>query len=350
MFDLAPSETSCADTRVSGPKPHAPLQQSRPWLRALRLLGRDARIEAFGDHTALVIRQTKPVIGNTALLTRAQLDLTPAAARELRALCGTRHLLVNAETPDDADALRAAGFRRMAAPRQIAEVSLDPSSDAMAAGLHGKWRNRLRKGLSSGLFVTRRPLPPSPSHWIFRAEAAQAKALSYQPLPPRLIAAIAACTPGAPQIFTAYLGAEKLAALVFLRHGRRATYQIGWTTRAGREKCAGHALMWRAMLDLQTMGVELLDLGSADSGQNPGLARFKCGTGARIRPLGGTWLSSTWLDTGWMRRRPVTRSERPSVTVHERTCSAQSASARALPDAATSASRSPADSGPRARH
>jgi hypothetical protein len=33
-----------------------------------------------------------------------------------------------------------------------------------------------------------------------------------------------------------------------------------------------------------------LDLGTVDTENAPGLARFKIGSGAQIRSLGGTWL------------------------------------------------------------
>jgi hypothetical protein len=49
------------------------------------------------------------------------------------------------------------------------------------------------------------------------------------------------------------------------------------------------------MQALQATGVEVIDLGLAEPDRAAGLARFKLGTGARLRRLGGSWLSSCAL-------------------------------------------------------
>ena len=195
-------------------------------------------------------------------------------------------------------ALAAAGFHRIGAPRQVADLVLRSNAAEMARALAPKWRNRLRHGQAQGLVLRRRAMPADPDNWLLRAEARQAARLWYQPLPPEMIAALAAARPGAAQLFTAYHMGQRVAAMLFLRHGRDATYQIGWTGEAGRKRSAGPVLMWQAMVDLQQMGVDRIDLGAADPDAAPGLARFKLGTGAELRTLGGTW-----LDTAWARRK-----------------------------------------------
>ena len=50
------------------------------------------------------------------------------------------------------------------------------------------------------------------------------------------------------------------------------------------------SLLLRAAEALWAEGVRWLDLGSLDSERAPGLARFKLGTGAELRPLGATCL------------------------------------------------------------
>ncbi len=295
MFDLVP-DPACAGMPPSGV---VALQQSHQWQAAIRLLGSQARVQDLGTARAVVIHRTLPAIGSTALVSRADLGLTQHTAFDLRLRLGARHLVVNSETSSDAHALAAAGFFRIAAPRRIAELPLLPSTDRMAAALHPKWRNRARKGQNQGLTLTRRPMPADQRYWLLRAEAAQARRLRYRPLPPNLIAAIAACSPGSAQVFTAFHRGQRVAAMLFLRHGRQATYQIGWTNPDGRHLSAAQALMWKAMVDLQALGVDWIDLGAADATQAPGLVHFKRGTGAKLRDLGGTW-----LQTAWMQRRP----------------------------------------------
>ncbi|MEX3015767.1 GNAT family N-acetyltransferase [Gymnodinialimonas hymeniacidonis] len=292
MFDCAPLSSA------SHTQPLVPLQQSEVWLRATCTLGSDARRERVGDACVLTLRKSLPIIGELALLSRAQLNLTAEGAANLRETLGARHLIVNSDTFDDAVALAQAGFHNIGAPRMVAELPLDAPPEQMAHRLAPKWRNRLRHGQSQRLELRRRLMPADPDHWLLRAEATQSARLWYQPLPPEMIAALAASKPGCAQLFTAYHLGQRICAMLFLRHGGTATYQIGWTTEEGRKRSAGPVLMWRAMVELQQMGVSAIDLGAADPERAPGLVRFKRGTGAELRALGGTW-----LDTSWARRK-----------------------------------------------
>lgn len=289
MFDLS---------HTISDRPLVALQQSDLWAQACRKLGSEAHREQIGPAQALVLRNRLPIVGGMALISRANLHLSPDQAADLRTQLEVRHLVINAETTGDAYSFAAAGFHRIAVPRMVAELNLSPSTDVMAARLSPKWRNRLRHGQSQGLHLTRRPMHADPRHWLLRAETKQSARLWYRPLPPEMIAALAACKTGAAQVFTAHHLGQRVAAMLFLRHGRDATYQIGWSTDEGRTRSAGPALMWRAMVDLQQLGVERIDLGAADPEHAPGLAHFKRGTGADLRPLGGTW-----LDTSWSRRK-----------------------------------------------
>ncbi|MBY4891587.1 GNAT family N-acetyltransferase [Rhodobacteraceae bacterium N5(2021)] len=309
MFDFSSEPLRAATPRqFAVPQPGVlttgavPLQQTMLWLEATRLLGSDAAMVDIGTRRALVLRRKLPVVGDMALLSRAELKVSRDEAMGLRDRLRAQHLVVNAETAADADALADAGFHRIFAPRVMAELPLDPSPDVMAARLNQKWRNRLRHGQAQGLVIRRRPMPPDKKFWLFKAEALQSLRKWYQPLPPEMIAAMAACKPGAVQVFTAYHLGRRVAAMLFLRHGKDATYQIGWSTPEGRRLSAGPACMWRAMVELQAMGAEQIDLGAADKDLAPGLAHFKRGTGAELRTLGGTWIDTTWTRRKHQRR------------------------------------------------
>lgn len=270
------------------------LQQSPLWLSATRLLGTDAAMVDLGAGRALVLRRKLRVVGDMALLSRANLKISHHDATDLRGHLRAKHLVVNAETARDADALASAGFHRIFGPRVLAELPLDPSTDVMAARLGQKWRNRLRHGQAQELVIRRRPMPPDKRFWLLKADAAQSLRKWYQPLAPEMIAAMAACKTGSVQVFTAYHLGRRVAAMLFVRHGHEATYQIGWSNAVGRKHSAGPALMWRAMVDLQALGADRIDLGAADKRLAPGLTHFKRGTGAELRELGGTWIDTTW--------------------------------------------------------
>lgn len=187
-------------------------------------------------------------------------------------------------------------------------MSLIPGTSALAEGLSGKWRNRLRHAGQQPLHVTHRPFAPDLEHWLLRKEGEQARARGYRPLPARMVCALAAADPGAAQLLTAHLYGQRVAAKLFLRHGNRATYQIGRSTPEGRARSAGTLLMWRAMLALRGMGVTQIDLGAADPATAPGLARFKQGTGATLRDLGALgWTRAPCPDAPCNRRQPEAR-------------------------------------------
>jgi hypothetical protein len=286
---------------------HAPLQQSAAWIGALRLLGADIRpLRSLGLSGHAVLRRF-PGLGPAAMISRGVPGLDKGQAAALRKALGVRHLVVHAETAGDGDTLAQAGYRRIAAPRQIAELEVGRRAGALAAAMSGKWRNRLRHALRQNLSVRRRTLPPDPRHWLFAAEAGAARRLGYVPLPPALVAAVCASDPGAGQLFTVTRGGEVVAAMLFLRHGATATYQVGWTSPAGRAASAGNLCLWRAMLELRELGVGRIDLGAADLQAAPALVRFKTGAGGVVRSLGGSWLDTAWLPRRQSGRRRAHR-------------------------------------------
>ena len=77
------------------------------------------------------------------------------------------------------------------------------------------------------------------------------------------------------------------AGMLFLIHGQGASYHLGWADPAARAGFAHGPMLWQAALELRARGVRWIDLGAVDAA-NPGLARFKLGTGAALRALGPT--------------------------------------------------------------
>jgi len=262
------------------------LPQSDLYASAVRALGGRAERADLPGATPLVLRRRWPLLGDVALISRGPIGTSD----DLRRTLAARHLIVNAEATQDATRLARLGFLRLAAPRTIAELPLHPDLDVMLAAMTGKWRNRLRHGMAQGLTIRNAPLPPDPQHWLFHKDAAQQHVRGYRGLHPALIAAMAAADPEAVTLLVAKDGPHPIAAMLFACHGTTASYLVGWSDAAGRAASAHNLLMWHAMQDMEARGVTRIDLGLCDAA--PGLARFKRGSGAVVRALGGTWLAS----------------------------------------------------------
>ncbi len=204
---------------------------------------------------------------------------------------GKRALWLGA--PDDAGEaglFEAQNYRALITPQYMAELDLTLSKAARLAAQQGKWRNRLRRAEKSGLHLTHRPYDPPRDTPLLALEASQRRARRYRSLPIAFIQAWARQAPNASRLFMARADGKLLAYLMILMHRPVATYHIGWTSDQGRQQNAHNLLLWQASNWLADHRYQRFDLGSVDTENAPGLARFKIGTGANIRALGPTFL------------------------------------------------------------
>lgn len=254
------------------------LQQSDEYAAALQCLGvRTTRQGAvlclqrslFGLPLTMVPRYAGPV----------PLDLWGAAFRGPVIL-----------SPDDpGPGLKEIGAVRVAAPVQMASLTLSADPDRMLAAMHGKWRNRLRHGQRQGLKVSATHMPPDPAHWLLQADVDQARVRGYRNWPIALTCAWVRANPRSSLLLEARDRDGVVAGMLFLRHGDGATYHIGVSTPRGQACSAHNLLLWDAMCRLGAKGVRELDLGRLHAA-HPGLNRFKLGSGATVRCLGGSWI------------------------------------------------------------
>ncbi len=195
-------------------------------------------------------------------------------------------------TPESGEAetplLKRAGMARVMTPYTTATLDLTQGRDALRAAMHRKWRNRLVAAEKAGIRVMRAGRNPAAYAWLLDAEAAQQRTRRYAALPPGLVPAWAEAG-GNVLMLKATRDGATLAAMLFLIHGSRATYHIGWSRTGGPRHSAGNLLMWSAMTRLARLGVTELDLGGLNTRDTPGIARFKLGAGARVKTLCGTW-------------------------------------------------------------
>ncbi|WP_216644251.1 GNAT family N-acetyltransferase [Palleronia sp. THAF1] len=142
------------------------------------------------------------------------------------------------------------------------------------------WRNAVARAERSGLCIMDHGGCPD---WLWRGQVRQARARRYMGLPRRWLIAMERATPGTVRSLAAYQGGDPVAGITMLRHGRRWTYQIGWTSAEGRRLGAHNLLLDIAMRRAAEAGVQVFDLGMAPTSM-PGLRRFKQSCGALIEP------------------------------------------------------------------
>lgn len=200
--------------------------------------------------------------------------------------------LLSPETEARAD-LRARwlGRGRVYTGTTCALWRLDAKSEAgLRAGLHQKWRNRLRAAERAGLRVELAPRGKWVEWVVAQGEAAR-KAKGFEAAPPEFVARLAELKGGREcLVAVALAGREPVAGALFLRHGRDATYYVAASTAEGRKANAANLVLWRAGLALKQARVRTLDLGTLETERSAGLARFKLGTGAEPFELAGTYL------------------------------------------------------------
>jgi hypothetical protein len=196
-------------------------------------------------------------------------------------------------TPDSAEAsapYRPLGYRALLTPQHVAELPLDPDPQVMRARQHGKWRNRLCGAEQAGLKVQHRPFDRHRDSRLLELETTQRKDRRYTDVTPTFVSQWSRAAPKHTRLFQILDGDQPRAFMIFLLHGDRATYQIGWRDREHPPPSAHHLLLWEAAGYLAQNGFRQLDLGTIDTVTTPGLARFKLGSGARARALGPSLL------------------------------------------------------------
>lgn len=193
---------------------------------------------------------------------------------------------------DQVDPAETQGLSRVMTGYSTVLLDLKQSLPTLKAGLEGKWRNRLNKALATEKI--RFHVQPSLKRceWLLGKEMDQREAKKFHGLPTNFVQAYMAAAADHRQTFAvayAELGKNTVAGMLFLIHGRVASYHMGWADEQGRQLSAHNALLWESVIYLQNLGIEVLDLGGVNTHDLPGISRFKLGTGGRAITLAGTY-------------------------------------------------------------
>ena len=289
-----------ADWRGFAPE-NCALQQSWPYGEAVRRMGAQLRRAVVMEDGACIgiaqvlVRDFR--LGTCALISRGPIWRSDVSTETKRA--GLR-MLRRSLPGSGVKLLLHTGAQDLSAgiplisPAHLAVLDLSTNQDALRRGLHGKWRNRLVRAESSGLDLRNRAAAFASIADLIARDQAQQRRKGFRNLPPEFLHAWDA-RGGKMRLFEARHNGECLAAMLFVDHAPGVSYQIGWTSQAGRENSAHHLLLWSAICHFSRKGHRQLDLGLLDTNSAPGLARFKLGAGAKVLKLAPTRL----IATGW---------------------------------------------------
>ncbi|WPZ33046.1 GNAT family N-acetyltransferase [Thalassobaculum sp. OXR-137] len=204
-----------------------------------------------------------------------------------------RRLLPEApNTPEMRAALDATRLKRRPGSTgyQTVWVDLRPDLETLRATLKSRWRGALRKAEAAELTT----------EWSWKGKSLlqvltgyeQDKAERGYPGPTvGTVTDLCRTLLGHRKVLvgTASQGDRLVAAALFLCHGSGSTYQVGWTTAAGRTLSASHLLLWQAMGELKDAGHLDLDLGGVNDADAKGVKSFKEGLGGETVELVGQY-------------------------------------------------------------
>ena len=240
--------------------------------------------------------------GGVALCTRGPLWLSPLSGkdkahayrllRQSLPVKGLRFMFVTPNEPISED-VGLSPFKRVMTGYSTALLDLSPSMADLRAGLEKRFRHRVGGAEKSELTVHRVGTNVGQYRWLMDAEQLQRDNRGLQGMPLHFVDAyIASRKQPGHNVLTlrADIGRDRVAGMMFLLHGQAATYQIGWTSDAGRDAHAHNLLLYKGMEALKERGIRSLDMGGINTGRSAGIARFKISTGARVVTFAGTYL------------------------------------------------------------
>lgn len=247
-------------------------------------------VRRFGRFGSVALCSRGPIW--TQALTADDKRRVYKALKQTLPLPGLRFMLV---TPEQAagEAVGLSGMRRVMTGMSTVMLDLTPTMDELRANLERRWRHRLVTSESSGLSIQRVGTQPNQFRWLLEAEMAQRGDKGLDGLPPAFFERYVFTRKNAADTMLtlrADVGRDRVAAMMFLIHGRSAIYHIGWTTDKGRDLHAHNLILWKGIEALKARGIQQLDLGGVNTIRSAGIARFKISTGGKVLTLAGSYL------------------------------------------------------------
>jgi hypothetical protein len=213
------------------------------------------------------------------------------AMRQSIPLPGLRFLMITPDEPQS-PALGLPHLRRIMTGYATVMLDISQPMDALRTNLDPRWRSPLSGAEKSELSIHRMGTNPGQYRWLLDADMQQRVTRGFQGYPDIFFERYAESRKQPSKnilSIRADLGRDRVAAMMFMLHGEAATYQVGWTSDAGRNLHAHHLILWKSIEELKERGIRLLDLGGVNTGRSAGIARFKMATGGEVKVLAGSY-------------------------------------------------------------
>lgn len=164
-------------------------------------------------------------------------------------------------------------------------MDLRPSLDELRANLNQKWRNALNKSERSPLQISIDTQGKFLNLFLKEYEIYKARKNFTGPTARFFKAEIETRLQHKDAIILwARLHNVPVAGIIIMKHGKSASYRVGWNSLEGRENNAHYALLWKAVEILKTCQIEAFDLGGILPDEKDGLTHFKLGlNGSRFK-------------------------------------------------------------------
>lgn len=167
-------------------------------------------------------------------------------------------------------------------------IDLNQSFESLKADLRKNWRNMLSRAEREKITITWHKDGKTYTDLMRRYALDKAEKGYGGPSIAMMNALAKIYLPqGRAHIGVATKDGKWIGSVLLLIHGSGATYQIGWTSSAGRKIGAQHLLLWEGIQHLKQNGTTYFDLGGVNDDSAKGVKKFKEGLGGRLIRLPG---------------------------------------------------------------
>ncbi len=169
-------------------------------------------------------------------------------------------------------------------------LDLRSSLDDLRTGLKKKWRNQLHQAERKGSQIVWSD-EGKYFAWLMKHYAMDKAQKQYDgPSVKTMVALASEFSRGQNMLIgTALLDDAPIAAILIFLHGNAATYQIGYSSDAGRDARSHYMLLWSALAQLKERNVKDFDLGGMNGQGAEGIKNFKKGMGGTIHETLGLY-------------------------------------------------------------